>query len=84
MTRYRIAVGPYWLAAIYDDSSSGVKLTRQAEDACSWSTQEAAATALRQVSETFMKDARLQVVEEPDYPSSWGAKTQGAMPVEVV
>lgn len=77
-------MGPYWLAAVYDSTSSGIKLTRDAEDACTWVTQEAAVKALTQISGVYTEDAFLQAVEEPNYPPSWGVKTQDAMPVEVL
>jgi hypothetical protein len=83
MTRYRIAVGQYWLAAVYDGSSTGIKLTLNKEDACSWATQEKALAAYAVATERFLEGVQLDLVEEPDYPASWGAKKHQPMPVEV-
>jgi hypothetical protein len=82
MTRYRVAVGKHWLAAVYDDNSDGIRLTDAAEDACSWVTHEKALGAYALACALFVDNVELQVVEEPNYPASWGAKKQGICPVE--
>lgn len=82
MTRYRIAVGKQWLAAVYDDNSDGIRLTDSVKDACSWVTHEKALGAYAVVSALFADTVELQVVEEPNYPPSWGAKKQGTCPLE--
>ena len=71
MTRYSIRVGDHWVAAVYDVTGPGIKLTDQQEDACSWVTHERAAGAARVVSGFFKEAAWIYVVQEPDYPASW-------------
>jgi hypothetical protein len=71
MTRYVIAVGFSWLAAVYDTSSSGILLTEERDDACSWTSCEKAAEVVRQLQDLFTEPLRLQAVEEPIYPRSW-------------
>jgi len=71
VTRYSIRVGDHWVAAVYDVTGPGIKLTDQQEDACSWVTHERAAGAARVVSSFFKESAWIYVVQEPDYPASW-------------
>jgi hypothetical protein len=84
MTRYRVAVGKHWLAAVYDDSSDGIRLTDLPEDACSWVTHEKALGAYALACALFVDGVELQVVEEPDFPASWRAKKQETLSVEVL
>jgi len=71
VTRYSIRVGDQWIAAVYDVTGPGVKLTDQREDACSWVTHEAAAGAARVVSGFFKEPAWIYVAQEDDQPASW-------------
>jgi hypothetical protein len=84
MTRYRVAVGKHWLAAVYDEHSNGVMLTDKEEDACSWATHEKALGAYGLACALYIDGVQLQAVEEPNYPPSWGAKTKGTCPAEAV
>jgi hypothetical protein len=84
MTRYRVAVGKHWLAAVYDEHSNGVMLTDKEEDACSWATHEKALGAYGLACALYIDGVQLQAVEEPDCPASWGAKTKGTCPVEAL
>jgi hypothetical protein len=71
MTRYIIAAGPQWLAAVYDPSTSGVVLTANKEDACSWATIRKPLEIIRYLQEAFEEPLELFAVDEPDYPKSW-------------
>jgi hypothetical protein len=82
MTRYRVAVGKHWLAAVYDDRSNGVMLTDKEKDACSWATHEKALGAYALACALYTDGVQLQAVEEPDCPASWGAKKQDSLVAE--
>lgn len=66
MTRYSLRLDEHWIAATYD-SGSGVALTDQREDACSWVTHDAAVAAAKHVSAFFDRPAWIYVHEEPNY-----------------
>jgi uncharacterized protein GlcG (DUF336 family) len=76
VTRYSVCVDGRWLAAVYD-SGSGIMLTEQREDACSWVTHEAAVKAARVASTFLNSSAFVHAAEEPNYPASWGVLTKG-------
>jgi hypothetical protein len=66
-----ICVGDQWVAAVYDVTGPGIKLTSQQEDACSWVSHDKAAGAARVVSAFFKEPAWIYVSQEADYPASW-------------
>lgn len=58
MTRYALSITntksePLYLAASYEMSGSGIRITDRAEDACSYVTFEQAANVARQLKDTF-------------------------------
>ena len=71
MTRYSVCVGDLWVAAVYEATGPGIKLTNQREDACSWVTHEAAAGAAKVASTFFKTPAWIHVAQEADAPASW-------------
>lgn len=72
MTRYSVCVEGRWLSAVYDNGS-GIMLTDQRDDACSWVRHESAVYAARVASEFFKAPAFVHCTEEPNYPASWRA-----------
>ena len=58
MTRYALSITntdtePLYLAASYETTGSGIRITDCAEDACSYVTFEQAANVARQLKDTF-------------------------------
>jgi hypothetical protein len=58
MTRYALSITttkaePLYLAASYETTGSGIRITDRAEDACSYVTFEQAASVARQLKDTF-------------------------------
>lgn len=70
MTRYVVLSGGLYVAAVQMDTRH-VWLTKEKEEAGSWSVYERAVKAARFVEETTGDMAMIQAVEEPNYPKSW-------------
>jgi hypothetical protein len=77
MTRYVVLSGGLYVAAVQADTRH-VWLTKEKEEAGSWSVYERAVKAARFVEETTGNMAMILAVEEPEYPKSWLAAKENA------
>ena len=70
MTRYLIVCGDQFVAAAQPDTKR-IMLTKERDDAGSWSTYERTIKAARFVEDVTKTPVLIQSVKEPDYPKSW-------------
>jgi IMP cyclohydrolase len=77
MTRYVVLSGGFYVGAVQADTRH-IWLTKEKEEAGSWSVYERAVKAARFVEETTGDMAIIQAVEEPNYPKSWGVAKKDA------
>jgi hypothetical protein len=77
MTRYVVLSGGFYVGAVQTDTRH-IWLTKEKEEAGSWSVYERAVMVARFVQETTKRPSIIHAVEEPNYPKSWLAAKKDA------